>query len=110
MPLDKPQKSLWWKRYLETESRFPQEPGRNDVADPRLAVGTSVRLCGKPDKVRKVLKAEWHRYRYCFVYIVETSGGYLPYWFADQLMLEGENQPLKELAQDSIWRRIFSWE
>lgn len=103
----------WWKRYPDVNSRFPQELGHNDVADPRLAVGTPVRLCGKPDKVRNVLKTEWHRYRYRFVYIVETSGGYLPYWFADQLMLDGENQPLQELDQtrsrNSIWRRIFSW-
>ncbi len=89
MPLDK-QQSLWWKRYPKTENRYPREPGPNDIPAPHLSVGTLVRLRGKPDKARAILKVEWHRYRYRYVYVVEASGGELPYWFADQLMLEGE--------------------
>ncbi|MDD5059452.1 MAG: hypothetical protein PHQ60_16465 [Sideroxydans sp.] len=112
MPSNAPKPAPWWKRYPDTNHHLPREPGHDDIADPRLSVGTQVRLCGKPDKARAILNVEWHRYRYRYVYVIETSGGYLPYWFADQLMLEGENQPVQELeqqrSQDSIWRRIFS--
>lgn len=90
MPLGKPQKSLWWKRYPKTESRWPREPGSDDIPALHLTVGTLVRLRGKPDKARAILKVEWHRYRYRYVYVVEASGGSVPYWFADQLMLEDE--------------------
>jgi hypothetical protein len=90
MPSNAPKPALWWKRYPEVESRYTQEPGRKDVLDPRLSVGTRVRLCGKPNKARAILKVEWHRYRYRYVYVVEASGGSVPYWFADQLMLEDE--------------------
>jgi len=90
MPSHEHRPTAWWKRYPESKCRFPQEPGRDDVPDPRLAVGTRVRLCGKPNKARAILKVEWHRYRYRYVYVVEASGGSVPYWFADQLMLEDE--------------------
>jgi hypothetical protein len=64
MPLDK-QQSLWWKRYPKTENRYPREPGPNDIPAPHLSVGTLVRLRGKPDKARAILKVEWHRYLLC---------------------------------------------
>src|SRR5436305_1653420 len=87
--------STWWKRFPVVESRSPRLTpidGR-----PALSVGTLVRLEGKPDRVRRVLNAEWHFHRYEFVYVVETtprSGTYVfaPYWFLDQLVVEnGEN-------------------
>ncbi|MDD4964341.1 MAG: hypothetical protein PHI11_10545 [Gallionella sp.] len=90
MPLGKPQKSPWWKRYPKAESRWPREPGTDDIPAPHLTVGTLVRLRGKPDKARAILKVEWHWIRYCYVYVVEASGGSVPYWFADQLMPEDE--------------------
>ncbi|MDD4911761.1 MAG: hypothetical protein PHP57_05650 [Sideroxydans sp.] len=90
MPSHKRRSTLWWKRYPDTNRHLSCEPGRDDVADPRLSVGTRVRLCGKPNKARAILKVEWHRYRYRYVYVVEASGGSVPYWFADQLMLEDE--------------------
>jgi hypothetical protein len=48
-----------------------------------------VRLRGKPEKIRRVLKSEWHRHRYEFVYVVETSApqSFDPYWFIEQLKL-----------------------
>lgn len=79
----------WWRRYPPGRN-CPLELGSGDIPDPRLAVGTWVRLCGKPDKARKILSVEWHRYRHRYVYKIETSGGWLPYWFADQLMLNSE--------------------
>jgi len=48
-----------------------------------------VRLIGRPARIRRVLKAEWHRHRQRFVYIVETSAPppFEPYWFAEQLVI-----------------------
>lgn len=100
----------WWKRYPEVRSGYLQDPRPNDIPDSRLLPGTPVRLCGKPDRARKVLTVQWHYYRYRYVYVIETSGGTLPYWFADQLMLEGENQPVQELSQqraeETLWHKL----
>ncbi len=100
----------WWKCYPDSNGRHALEPGGNDMPDPRLPVGTMVRLCGKPDKARRILSLDWHRYRYRYVYKLETSGGDVPYWFADQLILEGESQPILELSQqralDTVWHKL----
>jgi len=58
-------------------------------ARPVFVEGDMVRLRGKPDKKRRVLAVEWHRHRYKFVYVVETSApsGFRPYWFGKQLEL-----------------------
>jgi hypothetical protein len=44
------------------------------------------------------------------VYVIETSGGSTPYWFADQLILEGESQPVLELfqqlAEETVWHKL----
>lgn len=110
MPSNAPKPALWWKRYPKTESRTPREPGRHDIPDPRLTVGTLVRLCGKPDKARAILEVEWHWHRYRYVYVIETSGDNTPYWFSDQLMLECETQPVSELfqkcADETIWHKV----
>ena len=86
-----PERRPWWKRYRGAASGRPQPPGPKNVPDMRLAPGTHVRLKGKPDRVRRVIKAVWHHYRRQFVYIVETSARrpFEPYWFADQLTPEG---------------------
>src|SRR5262245_25613272 len=77
----------WWRRYPGAGSRLPQRPGPEDRPDAQLRPGAWVRLVGKPDRVRRVLKREWHRHRGRFVYVVETSArpAFEPYWFADQL-------------------------
>ena len=89
-----PNRHVWWRQYLEVESRQPRQPSPNDMPAPRLTPGASIRLKGKPDRIRAVLKVEWHRHRYQYVYVVETSARTLfePYWFADQL----EVQPVTE--------------
>ncbi|WP_146209622.1 hypothetical protein [Vitiosangium sp. GDMCC 1.1324] len=78
----------WWKQFPRRESRTPREPGAGDR--PALAVGDVVRLKGRPERVRCVLAMEWHWIRYEYVYVVETTapGGFQPYWFKDQLLLE----------------------
>ncbi|WP_309719522.1 hypothetical protein [Armatimonas sp.] len=83
-------KTPWWQHFPRTSSLFPKEQGGRDFPDPTLAPGTWVRLRGKPEKPRRVLRAEWHRYHWQFVYIVETSGYFDAYWFAEQLVLVKE--------------------
>lgn len=79
----------WWMQFPRIESRRAREPAPGQR--PRLEPGAVVRLRGKPDKRRCVLKTEWHRHRYEFVYIVETSAtGFRPYWFYEQLFPEVE--------------------
>ena len=46
-----------------------------------------MRLRGKPERARRVLRVEWHYYRGRFVYIVETCGYFDAYWFAEQLVV-----------------------
>jgi hypothetical protein len=86
----------WWKRYRPLSSPPLRGPGADDHPDPNLAQGALVRLKGKPDRIRRVLRAEWHSFRHAYVYIVETSAAMrkyahtpFPYWFADQLELVG---------------------
>lgn len=75
----------WWQRYPRGTGSAPTPPP--DGRRPALTIGTVVRLVGKPDRVRVIHAAEWHRHRRRYVYIVETSApnGFTPYWFADQL-------------------------
>jgi len=76
----------WWKLYPVRGSRLPYPPGPDDHPDPGFAVGTSVRLRGKPAQIRRVLQVEWHWIRREYSYIVETSASrFRPYWFAAQL-------------------------
>jgi hypothetical protein len=83
----KPPARDWWRRFPGSGSRLPAAPGADDRPDPRLRPGTRVRLKGKPERVRRVVRSEWHRHRSRFVYVVETSArpAFEPYWFADQL-------------------------
>ncbi len=76
--------SDWWKRYPKREKReIMYQP---EGARPELREGAVIRLKGKPELLRKVLRADWHFFRYQFVYIVETSAvNKEPYWFLDQL-------------------------
>lgn len=97
-------KSLWWKRYPHKDASGCRDAWASETPDPRLTVGTMVRLCGKPAKARKVLSVEWHWYRHRYVYEVEVSG--CAYWFTDQLMLEGTTQPLIELPEPSLWQQL----
>lgn len=89
-----PERHPWWKRHHGAASGRPRPSEPKDVPDMRLAPGTRVRLKGKPDRVRRVIMAVWHRHRRQFVYIVETSARrpFEPYWFADQLTTEGCTQ------------------
>lgn len=97
----------WWKRYPEKSTGYSRDAKSFEFPDPRLTVGARVRLCGKPDKVRRVERVEWHSYRQRYVYEVEVSGA--AYWFSDQLMLEGSDLPIVELpgssrgAASEIW-------
>jgi hypothetical protein len=67
-------------------------PRPDDRPDPHVQPGALVRLKCKPERVRRVLKSEWHWHRQKFVYVVETSArpAFEPYWFADQLDVVGE--------------------
>src|SRR5262249_3144494 len=78
----------WWVRYPKPGlSRMVPDPPSGTV--PEFAKGKVVRLRGKPEKERRVLAVEWHRHRYEFVYVVETSApsGFYPYWFGERLEL-----------------------
>lgn len=97
-------RSLWWKRYPDKDAFGCRDARDSETPDPRLTVGTVVRLSGKPAKARKVLSVEWHRYRHRYVYEIEVSG--FAYWFSDQLMLEGSEQPLVELPEPSLWEKL----
>jgi hypothetical protein len=78
----------WWMRYRPLYRPESREPSEQDL--PKLEIGAMVLLKGKPDRRRRVLAAEWHCFRYQYVYIVETNGQmkrppFRPYWFLDQL-------------------------
>lgn len=78
----------WWKQFPQTElSRVPRQATFDDQPDQNLLPGTAVRIKGKPDRPRQIVRYEWHWIRYQFVYVVETSApfGFEPYWFAEQL-------------------------
>ncbi|MBB6051367.1 hypothetical protein [Armatimonas rosea] len=77
----------WWQYFPKKSALLPSEPGRRDSPDPTLTPGTWVRLRGKPERARRVLRVEWHYYRRQFVYIVETRRYFDAYWFAEQLVV-----------------------
>lgn len=80
-------KDNWWRKFKKVESRKLKFPKGDEQKF--LEIGQSVRLVGKPEKLRKVIKIEWHYHRYEYVYIVETSAigqgrNFEPYWFLSQ--------------------------
>ncbi len=78
----------WWQVF-PTQSRPFKVAALNELPDPALAPGATIRLRGKPEAIRKVLRSEWHGHRHQFVYIVETSAcNFEPYWFARQLEIQ----------------------
>jgi hypothetical protein len=76
----------WWMAHDPAtgpaSSRLP-----TDADVPALAVGDRVRLIARPQRVRRVLRVEWHAMRHTWVYAVETSSErWCPaYWFREQL-------------------------
>jgi len=76
------------------EARTAREP--DPAAErPSIVPGSKVRLKDKPARVRTVLAVEWHWYRHCYCFHVETSktdaGMWEPsYWFAEQLVVVEE--------------------
>lgn len=98
--------ATWWMRYPEKSRGWPRDARPDELPDPRLAIGTSVRLLGKPEKLRKVLHVEWHRYRQRYVYELEVSGS--AYWFSDQLLLDGHDQPIVEAVAVGWWQRLMA--
>lgn len=101
----------WWKRYPEKSWGYGRDAGPNEIPDPRLTVGTQVRLRGKPSKIRKVERVEWHRYRARYVYEVEVSG--CAYWFSDQLSLADDDLNRPIIEQPPVWwkrlRAALEW-
>ena len=81
---------MWWRQFPKTECRPCAAQKSTDRPDPRLARGTVVRLVARPERIRRVVRAEWHRHRQQFVYVIETSARppFEPYWFAGQLQVE----------------------
>ena len=78
----------WWASFPAIESRKCRDVPFGPP--PAHAVGDRVRLKARPARARSVLKVEWHRHRYQWVYVVETTASDLgwafePYWFADKL-------------------------
>jgi hypothetical protein len=84
---------VWWRHFPKIESRPCVAPSPGDCPDPRFPVGAAVRLVGRPERVRRVLRAEWHWHRQQFVFVVETSAPlpFAPYWFAGQLVGEASD-------------------
>jgi len=81
-------KPQWWKHY-------PTAPKTQSILEPlpkakqKFQIGDYVRLKDKPDKTRRIVDIQWHRYRHEFVYYVEISGdSWRFYWFAAQLNAE----------------------
>lgn len=82
-----PRKSPWWSRRTPTSLREPRGPLPAEQPDPRFRPGTFVRLVGRPNRLRRVLRTEWHRHQQTYVYVIETSAPppFEPYWFAESL-------------------------
>jgi len=75
--------------YYPRESRRYRSSGP-DLPPPEIPIGWYVRLIDKPERIRKILDAEWHGHRYRYCYRIETSttdaGEFCPaYWFEEQL-------------------------
>jgi hypothetical protein len=79
---------IWWMSYPKIGSRKIIDTPFGDAQ--KYKVGDVVRLNGKSERLRKILKIEWHMHRYKWVYIVETSATdegwyFVPYWFEDKI-------------------------
>ncbi len=83
---------MWWRQFPVIESRRCVPQSSTDSPDPRFTAGTMVRLVARPDRVRRVLRSEWHWHRQQFVFVIETSArpAFEPYWFAGQLEVADE--------------------
>ena len=83
---------MWWRQFPVIESRRCVPQSSTDSPDPRFPTGTMVRLIARPDRVRRVLRSEWHWHRQQFVFVIETSArqAFEPYWFAGQLEVADE--------------------
>jgi len=86
--MDSRQSRPWWMLFPR-EERMASEPDPA-IERPSIVPGSKVRLKDKPERVRTVLAVEWHSYRHCYCFRVETSktdaGMWEPsYWFAEQL-------------------------
>ena len=82
-------KKTWWMSFPKIESRkmISQPFGESPI----FSVGEKVVLCDRPERKRKILSVHWHRHRYQWVYVVETTcsdrgDNFKPYWFADKLI------------------------
>jgi hypothetical protein len=81
----------WWMQYPKREKLQPKDHPTHEK--PRLVIGDKVRIRLKPDLQRKVIDYLWHRYRWQYVYVIEThSKGFEPYWFLDQLEIEATGE------------------
>jgi hypothetical protein len=90
-------KTGWWVQYQKPScSKMVVSPLPG--VTPAFQEGQLIRLRGKPEKPRRVLAVEWHRHRYEFVYVVETSAPIWlrPYWFGPQLELVTASKPLAD--------------
>jgi len=81
----------WWQILPAGSGLVPRAPGAAET--PAYAIGTLVRLQGKPDRLRRIIEIQWHSYRWVYVYVVETSTSdrrrhFKPYWFQPQLTVE----------------------
>ena len=74
----------WWMQFPKIESR--KTIMKPVDKKPDWLPGSYVSIKLKPEKKRMIIKAEWHRHRYEFVYVIETSAiNFEPYWFSAQL-------------------------
>ena len=81
----------WWRHYPGSAGQVPLKPAESNK--PALAVGTCVRLRGRPERLRRITGTEWHWHRREYVYVIETTASDLkkrfdPYWFLPQLIVE----------------------
>lgn len=79
----------WWMQYPKREKLQPKDFPTNEK--PVLKIGDVVQIKMKPEQQRKVIDFLWHRYRYQYVYVIETSlKGFEPYWFFEQLKISDD--------------------
>ena len=81
----------WWMQYPKREKLLPKDFPTDEK--PILKSGDVVQIKMKPELRREVIDSLWHRYRYQYVYVIETSSkGFEPYWFFDQLQIVDEGK------------------
>lgn len=89
----------WWMQYPKREKLQPKDHPTHEK--PQLAIGDTVRIKLKPELPRHVIDRLWHRYRWQYVYVIQTSSkGFEPYWFADQLENETTGEQDSQEKQD----------